>query len=259
MAPHLARIDLYPVKSLDGVTVKTATVLASGALQHDRAFALVDQAHRFVNGKRFASIQRVRSRFSDDFSQISLWLNASATSATFHLMAEKAGLEQWFSDYLQRPVTLLHNDKLGFPDDTASPGPTVISTATLKTVAEWYGLSLEESRRRFRTNLEIDGVPPFWEAQLFSASGEPVPLQIGAVTFLGINPCQRCVVPTRDADTGEVTPRFQPTFRERRAETLPGGVARSRFDHFYRLAVNTQRLPNAVDKSLAVGDLVSRP
>ncbi|MEM1311439.1 MAG: MOSC N-terminal beta barrel domain-containing protein, partial [Cyanobacteria bacterium P01_H01_bin.153] len=190
MAPYLARIDLYPVKSLDGLTVKAATVLASGALRHDRAFALVDQAGRFVNGKRFASIHRVRSRFSDDFSQISLWMDSSAPAA-FHLRDETTGLEQWFSDYFQRPVTLQHNGELGFPDDTDSPGPTVISTATVQTVADWYGLSLEESRRRFRTNLEIAGVPAFWEDQLFSESGEPVPFQIGAVTFLGINPCQR--------------------------------------------------------------------
>ncbi|MEM6717641.1 MAG: MOSC N-terminal beta barrel domain-containing protein, partial [Cyanobacteria bacterium P01_C01_bin.147] len=64
MTPYLTRIDLYPIKSLDGVTVKTGWLLESGALQHDRAFALFDQAGKFVNGKRFVSIHQVRSRFS---------------------------------------------------------------------------------------------------------------------------------------------------------------------------------------------------
>lgn len=257
MTPYLARIDLYPFKSLDGVTVKMASQLDSGALQHDRAFALVDQAGKLVNGKRFASIHRVRSRFSDDLRQLSLWVNDPAQTVTFHLTDEQEALEQWFIHYFSQPVTLQHNGETGFPDDTASLGPTVISTATLQAVADWYSLSLAETRRRFRTNLEIDGVPAFWEDQLFSASGEPVPFQIGTVTLLGINPCQRCIVPTREASTGAVTQGFQKTFSQQRAETLPAGVARSRFNHFYRLAVNTRLAPDSARSPLTLGDAIT--
>jgi hypothetical protein len=146
---------------------------------------------------------------------------------------------------------------MGFPDDTASPGPTVISTATLQTVAGWYGISLDETRRRFRTNLEIDGVPAFWEDQLFSESGEPVTFQIGDVILQGINPCQRCIVPTRDSQTGEILRGFQTRFVQQRAETLPSGTARSRFNHFYRLAVNTRIPPASSPQALTVGDAVS--
>lgn len=258
MVPYLARIDLYPIKSLDGLTVTIASVLPSGALQHDRAWALVDQAGRYVNGKRFASIHRVRSRFAEDCQQVSLWLDDPVQAVTLHLDDDRITLEQWFSDYFEQPVTLQHNAILGFPDDTESPGPTVISTATLQTVADWYGLSLAETRRRFRTNLEIDGVPPFWEDCLFSEGGEPVPFQVGAVQFWGINPCQRCVVPTRDSQTGETTPGFQKTFGSQRAASLPTGVARSRFNHFYRLAVNTRLAPDAERSPLRLGDPVSR-
>ena len=257
MTPYLARIDLYPIKSLDGVTVNSVAVLKSGALQHDRAFALFDQSGKFVNGKRFASIHRVRSQFSHDLSYLSLWVDDPAQTVTFHLTDEKVKLEQWLSDYFEQRVTLQQNDELGFPDDTDSPGPTVISTATLQVVADWYGLSLDESRRRFRTNLEIDGVPAFWEDRLFSESGTPVPFQIGNMTFLGINPCQRCVVPTRDALTGEATKGFQKKFIQQRAETLPPEVARSRFNHFYRLAVNTRLAPSSALQPLTVGDSIA--
>lgn len=257
MTPYLARIDLFPIKSLDGLTVSTASVLPSGALQHDRAWALVDQAGQYVNGKRFASIHRVRSRFGEDCRQVAVWLNDPAQAVTFDLVNDRAALAQWCSDYFAQPVTLQYNAALGFPDDTDSPGPTVISTATLQTVADWYGLSLAATRRRFRTNLEIDGVPAFWEDRLFSASGAPVPFAIGGVTFWGINPCQRCVVPTRDAQTGEAMPAFSKTFGAQRAATLPAGVARSRFNHFYRLAVNTRLAPGSDLPPLRVGDLVS--
>ncbi|RZM82357.1 MOSC domain-containing protein [Leptolyngbya iicbica] len=257
MAPYLARIDIYPIKSFDGVAVETIAVLASGALQGDRAYALVDASGKFVNGKRFASMHRVRSRFSDDLSQITVWLNEPTSATTFHLTSPTADFEQWGSNYFGQPVTLQHNGEMGFPDDTDSPGPTVISTATLQTVADWYGLSLAETRRRFRSNLEIDGVPAFWEDRLFSESGAPMPFQIGAVTFWGINPCQRCIVPTRDSQTGDRTQHFQKLFSEHRAATLPPAVARSRFNHFYRLAVNTRVAPNSVLQPLTVGDSVT--
>ncbi|NER85029.1 MAG: MOSC domain-containing protein, partial [Leptolyngbya sp. SIO1D8] len=139
--------------------------------------------------------------------------------------------------------------------DSDSPGPTVISTATLQTVADWFGISLLDARRRFRTNLEIDGVPAFWEDLLFSETEDPVAFQMGAVTLQGINPCQRCVVPTRNPETGEATPTFQKQFMQQRSATLPANVARSRFNHFYRLAVNT-RVPAAAGKILKVGDPV---
>lgn len=257
MAVYLARIDLYPIKSLDGLAVPTAQVLASGALQHDRAFALVDQSGQFVNAKRYASIQRVRSRFTNDIAQVALWVNDPSAAATFPLDRARDRVAAWFSDYFQQPISLKHNPDMGFPDDTAAPGPTVISTATLQAVADWYGLSLAETRRRFRTNLEIDGVPAFWEDQLLAESGEPVTFQIGEVVLEGINPCQRCVVPTRDSQTGAVLPGFQKRFSQARAESLPAGVARSRFNHFYRLAVNTRIAPTSSSPSLTVGDAVA--
>ena len=257
MTVYLARIGLYPIKSLDGVMVQTAKFLASGALQHDRTFALFDQTQKFVNGKRYASIHQIRSCFSDDLSQVTLQADHAAPTQTFQVTQERSALAIWFSNYFQQPVTIQQNDVMGFPDDTDSPGPTIISTATLQVVADWFGLSLPETRRRFRTNLEIDGVPAFWEDRLFSATGEPVPFQIGAVPLLGINPCQRCVVPTRDPLTGEAIAAFQKQFVQKRAATLPATVARSRFNHFYRLAVNTRGLPDAAGKILRVGDSVS--
>ncbi len=49
------------------------------------------------------------------------------------------------------------------------PEPTVISTATLEAITTWFpGLNLDQIRIRLRTNLEIGGVPAFWEDQLFA-------------------------------------------------------------------------------------------
>lgn len=264
MAPHLARIDLYPVKSLDGLTVTQATVLPSGALGGDRAFALVDGAGRFVNGKREARIHQVRSRYGDDLRHVSLWTTAEPVPHPFELpwgapapTSTDTPLAAWLSRVLGRSVRVIHNGDLGFPDDIASPGPTVISTATLETVATWFEMDLAEARRRFRTNLEIGGVPAFWEDQCFREDGKPVAFTIGDVTVHGINPCQRCVVPTRDSRSGEATAQFQARFIEQRSRTLAPGVARSPFNHFYRLAVNTRIPTPEPGQVLQVGDPIA--
>lgn len=257
-SPCLARIDVYPIKSLDGLSVPAATLLPRGALQHDRTFALVDSSERFVNGKRFARIQQVRSRFSADCRRVTVRTETSDASATFDLVHDRPLIENWFSQYLQQPVRLWENLDQGFPDDLESPGPTIISTGTLQQVSEWFDLEIAETRRRFRSNLEISGVPPFWEDGLFSEGGQPVPFKIGTVSFLGINPCQRCVVPTRDSRTGEATPGFQRRFVQQRAGSLPKEVARNRFNHFYRLAVNTRLEPGSGGQVLRVGDPISR-
>jgi hypothetical protein len=62
------------------------------------------------------------------------------------------------------------------------------------------------------------------------------------------------VVPTRDPDTGLVVPDFQKKFMRLREEHLPAWVEAGRFNHFYRLAVNTSIPATEAGKRLRVGD-----
>jgi uncharacterized protein YcbX len=74
------------------------------------------------------------------------------------------------------------------------------------------------------------------------------------VNFVGINPCQRCVVPTRDALTGELTPSYAARFMAERQAALPAWAPAVRFNHFNRLAVNTRLKAPGVAGTIAVGD-----
>jgi len=254
--PTVTGLFLYPVKSLDGVRVDVATVLPSGALQGDREFALFDDAGHYVNGKRHEAIHRVRSRFDLTNRQVALHIEGDEPSQTFSLAADEPTLKSWFSQYFGFPVQLKQDLTMGFPDDTASPGPTIVSTATLEAIASWYpNLTVEEVRARFRANIEIGGVPPFWEDGLFATAESTRSFQLGAVQFLGVNPCQRCVVVTRNPVTGEAYPNFQKTFIANRKETLPDWVERSRFNHFFRLAINTRVPSSEAGKTIQIGDL----
>ena len=258
--PHLARMSVYPIKSLAPVSPPAVSVLAGGALEHDREFALFDTDGKFLNGKRNSKVHRLRLAFDLHTGDFCLEAAQTGEEGRFHLPDDLTALEGWLARFFGERVSVRRNPQGGFPDDLHAPGPTVISTATLEEVASWFpGLSVESARTRFRANLEIGGVAPFWEDRLFGGPDTVVPFQIGDVTFQGVNPCQRCVVPPRDPETGEAIPNFSPIFRARREETLPPWADRARFNHFYRLAVNTRVPVSEAGKVLRVGDGVIHP
>ena len=71
-----------------------------------------------------------------------------------------------------------------------------------------------------------------------------------------VNPCARCAVPGRDSRTGLVeNSEFAKVFAEKRRKSLPEWAEPARFDHFYRLAVNTRIPPSEDGKKIAVGDV----
>lgn len=257
MSVTLSRINLYPVKSLDGTTVPSAAFTSRGGLVHDRRFVLVDAQGDVINGKRTPRVHDVCADYDLDAGTISLTIKASGKGATFSLERERQQLERWFSDFFNRQVSMREDADGGFPDDLEAPGPTIVSTATLTAVADWFpGLTVDDVRRRFRANLELESSDVFWEDRLYADEKHLQRFQIGAVQFAGTNPCQRCPVPARSPATGEVWPAFARQFSDRRQCTLPAWATASRFDHYYRLAVNTCVVPGNRGE-IAVGDEVS--
>ncbi|MBI4783464.1 MAG: MOSC N-terminal beta barrel domain-containing protein [Oscillatoriophycideae cyanobacterium NC_groundwater_1537_Pr4_S-0.65um_50_18] len=254
--PYLAKILVYPIKSLDGVEVSQASLWEGGAIAHDREFALVDESGKVVNAKRKAEIHKIRTAFDLDARMITLWLEGNSAMQSFHLDGDRPALEGWFSDYFGFPITLRQNCHMGFPDDIESSGPTIVSVASLEAIATWFGMGLDECRQRFRANLEIANVPAFWEDTVFDAAGEGISFQIGDVVLKSSHPCQRCIVPTRNPWTGDRTPDFQTKFNIHREATLPDGVPRTQFNHFYKLTLNTQVSPLEAGKVLRLGDRV---
>ena len=239
--PVLARIAIYPLKSFDPMLVEEAVVLPNGALQHDRQFALVDPTGKFVNAKRTPAVHGLALVLDPKRRTLTARHRSESQAVCWNIDQQRDELQRWLSDYFSLDVLLIEEPNGGFPDDTEATGPTIVSVATLLTVAEWFpGLTLDDVRGRFRANLEVEGVEPFWEDRLYRADSTAQPFRIGEVLFEGTNPCQRCVVPTRDPSTGEVWPEFSRRFAELREQHLPPWAARARFNHFYRLTTNTR-------------------
>ncbi len=288
----LERITVYPIKSLDGVVVDACCVLQSAGLEHDRRWQLVDMEGRVVNAKRTALLHAIRTEYdiaglqatgnadrphATNTVSLAIDLNAVAAGAirgiermahlspeTFPLVPGGDGPCGWLSEALGFGVLLLERQEGGFPDDREASGPTLIATATLVEVARWFGLDLDECRRRFRVNLEIEGCDAFWEDTLASPirqellpqvtedtsnlpadpyadlpPPEPRTVAIGPIRLQATNVCRRCVVPSRDSRTGSVTEQFRDAFEARRQRSLRADVDAAAWSHWYRLAVNT--------------------
>jgi uncharacterized protein YcbX len=282
--PRLTGIRLHPIKSLDGVSVREARIGPGGGLEHDRAWALYSVDGRWVNAKRTAAMHLIRATYAANLSSVTLAVpgdrrNIPARTFPFPTGTEDAA--EWFSVYFEQQILVRHAPE-GFPDDNIANGPTIISTASLQAVSEWFpGLTLDAVRQRFRTTLEIDSadiavnatgsqpaakaasvnshLPAFWEDQLYGEDERSVVrFRIGEVNFEGSNPCARCPVPARDPQTAADLVGFQKRFTDLRRETLPPWAPATRFDHFYRLAVNTRIAPTETGKPLRLGDTLSR-
>jgi hypothetical protein len=265
VSPHLVNIRLHPIKSLDPVLVTEARISPSGGLALDRAWALYSVDGKWVNGKRTPAIHLIRAAYSTDLSEVTLSVpgdRREIPTRTFVFPDAYEDAAEWFSVFFEQQIIVRYSEN-GFPDDTLASGPTIVSTASLGAVAKWFppmptgfpGITPGEARERFRTTLEINGVPAFWEDQLFGEDERSVVrFQIGEVQFEGSNPCARCPVPPRNPRTGEILDGFQKRFTQLRESTLPSWSPRQRFDHFYRLATNTRVAPSEQNKLLRVGD-----
>jgi uncharacterized protein YcbX len=277
--PRLANIRLHPIKALDPVPVNEARIGPNGGLELDRVWALYSADGRWVNAKRTAAMHLIRASYAPDISSVTLTVPGDrrkipAMSFAFPGDAESAA--EWFSMYFEQAIQVRYTRE-GFPDDGLAPGPTIVSTASLQAVCEWFpGMTLDEARRRFRTTLEIDAdhsaigneldrssgaaetLPPFWEDQLFAESETSVVrFKIGDVAFEGSNPCARCPVPSRESQTGITNDGFQKRFTDLRRSQLPTWAPAERFDHFYRLATNTRVPSTEHGKLLRLGDALS--
>ena len=244
---HVERITVYPVKGLDGVELEEARVLEGGTLERDREFALFDAANEVVNGKRTDRVHDLETSFDPTTAELTVG-TPGGERRSFDLETERDRAAEWFGEFFDADLTLERDRSVGYVD-RREMGPSVVSTATLEAVASWFeDVPVDGARRRLRPNVEVGGVPAFWEDRFV---GRDAPSFVaGGLRFEGVTPCGRCVVPERDPDTGERNPEFRERFVRKRRETFPG------FDHHYPLMLIAAVAEADRGEVLEVGDPV---
>jgi MOSC domain-containing protein len=236
---RVARISIAPVKAL-GLVHPDEIELGHAGVVGDRRFWLLDADGRLVNGKTHPGLmtvhpdwdeatRRLALRFADGERVEGVVEPAEPVAATLygepHPSRRVGGpWQDALSRLVGEPLTMLWSEG-GAVDRGADRGgwTTLVSRASLERLREKAGSERPVDGRRFRMLLEIDGVGPHEEDEWI---GQRV--RVGEAVIAPIGDVGRCVVTTRDPDTGEPdldTLRVLAGYRrEGRTESLPFGV-----------------------------------
>jgi len=207
---RVAWLAIAPVKSMALVFLDHAALGLDG-IAGDRAFAIVDEHDRLVNGKRAGILATVavehddatgelRMCFPDGTvaeSRVALGLPIQSIFSGEPRPARKvygpwdAALERWSGQRL-RLVAMGRGEG---PD--RGPTATLLSTASLAELATAGGADRPLDRRRFRMTFGIDGVPAYAEDRWIGCD-----VRIGGALVRVAGNVGRCAVTTHDPDTG---------------------------------------------------------
>jgi uncharacterized protein YcbX len=244
----LTAINLYPVKSLGGISLDRCRATSLG-LEGDRRWLLTDLDGRFLTQRTHPSLAVVQvSRLGEDFQVSAPGLPAlilpTATGGprrtviiwndTVEAVDGPEQASSWFSNFLGLPCRLAYMDEqcrrpVHLPaasDEYPGAGDLQVSFADgfpcLLISTDSVDLLNSKLKSpvtadRFRANLVVSGCPPH-------AEDSWTRFQLGEAVFRGVKLCSRCQVPTIDQQTGEVSPLQEPMRTLATYRTRPGGV-----------------------------------
>lgn len=219
---HISEINIYPIKSLKGISVPAAVVEERG-LEYDRRWMLTDRNGKFLTQREFPRMALVSiwieeggvGASADGFGEafiprlpeiknrqpVTIWANSVEAEV------QSPVLNEWFSDVIGNECQLVY-----MPDDARrSVNPRFDRGKDIVSFADGYPLmavgeaSLADlnSRlarnlpmNRFRPNLVIAGSDAF-------AEDDWKVVTIGGVLLRSTKPCERCVITTVDQFAGE--------------------------------------------------------
>ena len=262
----LARINLYPIKSLEGISVQQAEVLPNGALKHDRQYTFWSLEHNnWVRAKASPELIRIHTNYDLDAGVVTLSVDES--EETFHFASPdgQAALNHWMSHYLRHKVELRESIDQGYFDESTRGryGISLISTESIAMMREWFpALTSEEVIRRMRMNITVDSFSLLWEEAVITTDRSST-IKIGNIPFRDPWPCSRCSVPARDSHTAKTDEGFATAMTTYRKEDTPlNGPLHAlsdqdAFDGYFTLGVRTDGRDESESNVITVGDDVT--
>ncbi len=220
----LTQINIYPIKSLGGISLSSAMVEKRG-LRYDRRWMLINSNNDFMTQRQYPKMALLQPSLEDRFLVIN-HKKEKITSLKIPIqnhsneeievpiwddfciaLTISKEIDEWFSKTLNVSCRLVY-----MPDSTSrqvdpkySPQEKIVSFADAYPFLIIGEKSLEDlnSRlvtpvpmNRFRPNFVFNGGEPFVE-DIFNN------FKIGTIPFQGVKPSARCVVTTVNQDTGE--------------------------------------------------------
>jgi uncharacterized protein YcbX len=208
---RLAWIAIAPVKSMALHHLERAELGLAG-IPGDRAFAVVDEADRLVNGKRFGPLATIRPEVDPDAGTLALRfpdgsvvggevrLGEVADAMFFgHPRPVRRVIGPWseaLSAWSGRVVRLVALAEPGGGTDRG-PTATLLSTAALADLAAAGGADGPLDQRRFRMTFGVDGIQAYGEEAWIGRD-----VHVGGAVVRPVGNVGRCAVTTQDPDTG---------------------------------------------------------
>ena len=234
---RVAWIAIAPVKSMALCFLDRAELGLDG-IPGDRAFALIDDAGRLVNGKRAGQLATVIVDHDGATGRLTMRLPDGSVAdgvpdlgapveATFFggLRPARTVIGPWtglLRTWTGKDVRLVAMPPGEGPDRGATA--SLLSTAALATLAAAGGADRPLDRRRFRMTFGIDGVAAHAEDGWLGSD-----VRIGGALVRIAGNVGRCAVTTHDPDTGRPSFDTLHALRHSRghlptSEPLPFGV-----------------------------------
>jgi uncharacterized protein YcbX len=219
----VSELYIYPIKSLGGIALNSATLTDRG-FEHDRRWMLVDDHNQFITQREVNAMALLKPQLTEQGlliqnsrvagEELLVPFEPTMASATMvevwsnHCRAQQVSEEAdaWFSQQLGISCKLMympdttnrfvdgryaHNKEItsfsdGFP-------LLLIGQASLDDLNSRLATPLPMNR--FRPNVVFTGGTAFEEDTMKQ-------FEINGITFFGVKPCARCVMTTIDQESG---------------------------------------------------------
>ena len=222
----LSEINIYPIKSLAGISLQSSEVEERG-LKYDRRWVLVDDSNVFFTQRDFPEMALIKVKIENSGLKLQhRRKNIEPLEIPFDFDYSKAKkvviwddtvigefynnqIDEWFSEIIGIKCHLVK-----MPESTKRVVDKRYADNKIVSFADGYPFllvgqsSLDDlnSRmekpllmNRFRTNFVFTGGEQFEEDRWQK-------FKIGDVVFQAVKPCARCVITTTDQDTAERAP-----------------------------------------------------
>ncbi|MEO9483044.1 MAG: MOSC N-terminal beta barrel domain-containing protein [Ekhidna sp.] len=217
----VSALYIYPIKSLQGISLQEAEVLERG-FKHDRRWMLVNQENVLITQRTHPQFSQVGITLTDtgilakygnlSDLEIPLILTDQAVIDVMVWNDQVQALEaperisEWFSAIAMEPCKLVF-----MPEDSSRPvNPLRAVNGENVSFADGYPylilgqsslddlnsrMDVDLPMNRFRPNIVVEGGEAYEEDRWTD-------VQIGGVKFHVTHPCKRCVFTTIDQETG---------------------------------------------------------
>jgi uncharacterized protein YcbX len=221
----ISELNIYPIKSLRGISIKSAKVTDRG-FKHDRRWMLIDYFGNFMTQREYPQMALINVEIEDkglnvyhrnkkNLGKYIIPFNISKSKTIEVLIWDDTctailvgkEFDKWFSKALDVECRLVYqpfesrrlvdqryareNELVSFADGYPF---LIIGQASLDDLNSKLDEPLPMNR--FRPNIVFTGGEPYQEDNMKN-------FKLGDITFHGVKPCARCAITTTNQETAE--------------------------------------------------------